>query len=267
MASDIPSKMQSSVSIAAEIRGLLDDQSFDVSREIAPGDPMYAYDPEIYFRAGSEALSNIRLAMAAGKTQKVEQVLDFACGWGRVLRTLKAAFPDARLTACDIQPRQVDYCVGAFGVEGVYSDMDPTRIKFDKQFDVIWSGSLMTHIDEERWTGFLRVFEAALADRGVLVFTTYGRFTADGLRTGRNLLNLTEEQAEQVVRDYDQRGFGCSPSSADADTVVSRAWVGEQLDRVRDLELLLYRERGWLGQDVIACTKGVVSTWTAAARS
>jgi cyclopropane fatty-acyl-phospholipid synthase-like methyltransferase len=244
------------------LRDLLEDDPLDVSREIAPDDAMHDYAPDLYFRAGIEAVRNVRLALVAAGTQSVENVLDFACGWGRVMRTLRAAFPDAQLTACDIQPAQVDFCVEAFGAKGVYSDVDPAKVRFDDRFDVIWSGSLMTHVDEGRWPGFLRVWETHLADQGVLVFTTYGRFTAQEMRLRNNLLNLTEDQAEEVLREYDSTGFGFSHSSVDADTLTDRAWVCRALDQVPTLELLLYIERGWLGQDVVACTtRGVVDFW------
>lgn len=241
------------------VRDFLEVIPGEVSQEIASDDAMHAYAPELYFRAGREAVRNIRLAMLAAGTERVRNVLDFACGWGRVMRALNAAFPDAQLTACDIQPGQVDFCTEAFGATGVYSDVDPAMVRFDNRFDVIWSGSLMTHVDEHRWPGFLRVWESHLAAHGVLVFTTYGRFTAQGMRVGANLLNLTKEQAEQVLRDYDRTGFGYAHSSADADTLTDRAWVCKALDQVPTLELLLYIERGWLGQDVVACTRREVA--------
>lgn len=246
------------------LRDFLEAIPGEVSQEIASEDAMHAYAPELYFRAGREAVRNIRLALLAAGTEQVQNVLDFACGWGRVMRTIKAAFPDARLTACDIQPGQVDFCAEAFGATGVYSDVDPAKLRFDDRFDVIWSGSLMTHVDQGRWPGFLRVWESHLAEHGVLVFTTYGRFAAQEMRLGKNLLNLTEEQAEQVLREYDRTGFGFSHSSVDADTLTDRAWVCRALDEVPTLELLLYIERGWLGQDVVACTtRGVADLWRA----
>ena len=39
-----------------------------------------------------------------------ESILDFGCGFGRVLRMLKAAYPEARLTAADVKREGVDFC-------------------------------------------------------------------------------------------------------------------------------------------------------------
>src|SRR5687768_9851717 len=81
----------------------------EVVQEVLPNDPMYGYSPDSYFEAGSRALRCIRLALVAAEHDSVTNVLDFACGGGRVLRYLKAAYPEAALTACDIYPQGVAF--------------------------------------------------------------------------------------------------------------------------------------------------------------
>src|SRR5437870_5495298 len=88
-----------------------------------------------YLESGRAALT------AAGKTD-VRRILDLPCGHGRVLRVLKAAFPGAALTACDIDRDGVDFCASRFGAEPVYSVEDPGRIPVRGPFDLIWVGSL-----------------------------------------------------------------------------------------------------------------------------
>ena len=101
----------------------------------------------------------------------------------------------------------------------------------------------------------LKLFEANLAPGGVAVFTVYGAYIAELVRSGRSLLNLTPEQAAQVIRDYDQTGFGFHLTREDGDAIVSRSWVCRQLESVPSLELVGYTERAWLWQDVVACAK------------
>jgi SAM-dependent methyltransferase len=235
------------------------DDGLEVVREIAPNDPMYEYAPHLYFKAGSDALRCIRLAILAAELQSVRRVLDFACGKGRVLRTLKAAFPQTELVASDTWREALEYCSRVLGVTTVRASQRPEEVQLDGSFDVIWCGSLLTHVGRDRWSGFVKLFESLLARGGVVVFTTYGRFTAANVRAGKNLHSYNEEQAQQVLRDYEQTGFGFCPSfrpgQDQGDCIVSRAWVCERLDEVPSLELLLYMERGWLNQDVIACTR------------
>ena len=74
-------------------------------------------------------MQSIQLAMFAAKLERVESVLDFACGGGRVLRSLKAAFPDAELTACDTWQPGLRFCVETFGAKGVVSASDPADVR------------------------------------------------------------------------------------------------------------------------------------------
>ena len=123
---------------------------------------------------------------------------------------------------------------------------------------MIWCGSLLTHVDARKWTGFVKVFEALLAPGGVAVFTTYGRFTAEALRKRENTLSL-ERRADRTaaarLRQHGIRLFRAAARLGLGDCVASRAWVGAQMDQAPSLQLVLYNEQGWLGQDVIACTK------------
>ena len=64
----------------------------EIIREISPIDPMYAVGPEVYLRAGEEALRCVRLALLAAGKDRVDSLLDFGCAFGRVLRVLKAGF-------------------------------------------------------------------------------------------------------------------------------------------------------------------------------
>lgn len=244
----------------ARVSEFLDGGSLDISREIAPGDPMYEYNPELYFLAGQQALRSVQLAMLATGRERVESVLDFASGNGRVLRAFKAAFPAAALTASDTVAQGVEFCAKTFGATPVVSSPDPNEIDLEGPFDVIWSGSLFTHIDQDLWRAFLQMFERVLSWGGVAVFTTYGRYIVEALRDGSQTLDLTPEQREIVLRDYDERGFGFyadyKPEYNYGDAVASHGWIGRLIEETPELRLLLHIEEGWLGQDVVAVAKG-----------
>ena len=188
-------------------------------------------------------------------------MLDFASGYGRVLRMMKAAFPGARLTACDIEREAVDFCADTFGATPVYSSADPSEIEIEDRFDLIWSGSFFTHIDEAGWSRFLPFLASLLAPGGVLVFTTAGRNVVTRMRQG--------EQAglsEDVVRRDDRqvttaRGSGSGPTRA-ASTEgyglarATPAWVCSKVESIPGLLLLGYSEsRGGAleRQDFVSC--------------
>jgi SAM-dependent methyltransferase len=248
-------------SFAGDIMTVLrEDDSLEVIPEIYEADGMRFILPDVYFTAGRSALRSIRLAMLAAKVTRVERVLDFASGGGRVLRFLKAAFPEAELTACEVVKTYLRFCSEVFGARAVEGDLDPAKVELDGQFDLIWCGSLLSHTDRDDSAGYLKLFESALAPGGVLVFTVMGRSVAAALRTGTSPLSLSREETDQVIRDYEETGFGFvygvhNPEAKLGEAVASPAWVCTQLDKTPGLRLLLYREESWEGQDVIACTK------------
>src|SRR5688500_4172383 len=123
----------------AQFRALLDDESLEVSQEILANDGMYSYAPHVYFEVGREALYFIRLALIVAELDVPKSILDLGSGAGRVLRYLKAAFPDASLTACDIHERNVRFCEQVFGATPVVASQDPAEIELEGPFDLIWA--------------------------------------------------------------------------------------------------------------------------------
>ena len=216
---------------------------------------MYEFDPDSYFRIGQEGLDCIRLALFAAGVSPPSRILDFASGAGRIMRYLKAAFPDASLTACDYHLYQAEFCERTFGAKAVAGNEDPAKIELEGPFDLIWCGSHFGHIDSHRWAGFLRLFESVAAPGGVVVFTTFGRRIVELLRAGETLLNLTEESAAEVLRDYEATGFGFHATRFDGDCVSSPSWVCRQLEDAPTLQLSLFMENGWAFQDVVACVR------------
>jgi SAM-dependent methyltransferase len=251
--------LSSQPSTLARVFELLDEEQLEVIQDVVGNDGMYKYAPNLYPVAGRTALRCVRLAMLAAHLDRAERILDFASGGGRVLRYLRAAFPDAEITACDVAENQVEFCSRVFGAIGVISSSSPSEIELGGPFDVIWCGSLLTHVDHELWLELLTVWESVLAPGGVLVFTVYGPEMAEMLKRGHHWTKLQPEQVEQMVRDYDDHGFGYQPVAGSyqgqGDCLVTPAWVSAQLqEHTPGLQLLLYLQGTWLGQDVVACT-------------
>jgi SAM-dependent methyltransferase len=257
---------------------------FDVSDEYArliktvhPADAMYRYAPDYYFNAGAIALRNIKLAMLNARMSSSapsvpRRVLDLPSGYGRITRWLVSAFPTAEVVACDIQATAVEFCVETFGVKGTVGKENPDEIAIEGPFDIIWCGSLLTHVDAISWDKFLRLFERVLRPRGVAVFTTFGRLGVDRrLRKLKNTFSLSPEQVKTVLADYDESGYGFCDSlsqktgayrSGWGDCFVSPAWVCNALVQSSPkLCLLIYSESGWgpkrneWAQDIVACMR------------
>ncbi len=222
----------------------------DVIEEISPNDVMYASGPpERYWELGESALRAIRLSLQAAGQPKPRSILDLPSGHGRVLRTLKAAFPDARLVACDIDTDAIEFCARVLGATPIQGHDDPAAVEFDDAIDVIWCGSLLTHLDAPRWPAFLEFFQAALKADGLLVFTAHGRKVLDNMRHGAAYLD--EERQAAVIAEYEAAGFGYRDYIGQDGYGISLSaawWVLQQLEgRVH-----LYSEALWGSHDVFA---------------
>ena len=244
-----------------ELQEMLSREPTNILREISPKDIQYKVNPDLsyYLSAGRSALRCIRLALLTAGRGDPKSILDLPCGHERVLRTLKAAFPSARLTACDLDHDSVEFCCQAFGATPVYSRVDPVEIPLNGLFDLIWVGSLLTHLDYPRWIPFLARFQELLTIGGVLVFTTHGRFVADRLRTREFTYGLSPETIHSLVERFQSTGFGYQqyPSQDNYGISLSTpAWVCSQLAATEKLQLVNYTEKGWnQHQDVVACRK------------
>jgi SAM-dependent methyltransferase len=241
------------------IQDLIDPE---VVREIAQGDQMNDH-PESYFVAGRDALRLINVALASLPPTypgpQVRRILDLPCGHGRVMRYLRAGFPEAELVGCDILTDGVDFCAETFGAVPVYSDPDPARIKLEGKFDLIWCGSLFTHIDSPAWLSFLDLFEAHLAENGVALFTTHGRRAGDLLDRGATTLGLTPRGVDAILEEHGSTGFGYHDYPGQNGYGISLAtpeWVCAEVTRRPGWRLTSFTEMGWVSfQDVAVCVR------------
>ena len=242
-----------------QLRRLHEKPVEGVHSRIDPADEMFDANREHYFGVGQSAMRMVRLAMLAGGTRPegIKEILDLPCGHGRVLRTLRAAFPGAGITACDIRRDGVDYCARTFGAKPVYSRNPIAEVDLGGRFDLIWCGSLLTHLDGESWIEFLDCFEKHLNLGGLLVFTIHGRSVLKRFQSGWDY-GLDIEGMRRVIAGVQSTGFGYVdyPNNAGYGiSIAGRDWTMKMLARYRRLKALLYCDRGWDDhQDVVACS-------------
>jgi SAM-dependent methyltransferase len=164
-----------------------------------------------YLTAGLSASRCIQASLdAAGKVISGGAVLDFPCGYGRVIRFLKEMYPDSQIVGSEIEPEALEFCQRAFSVQGYLSNTARNwrSMSLPFKFELIWCGSLITHVDERATVDLLDFFYRHLTDGGICVFTTHGRHVAEMFSTKEVTFDLTDEGLKKVLSEYQQNGYG-----------------------------------------------------------
>ncbi len=240
-------------------QAMLGDGQNSLIWDVSPHDPAYGGIRGQYLLAGLSALQCIQRAL----DQAPNRILDLGCGHGRVLRVLKAAFPQAGLAACDLDRDCVDFCAQTFGATPWYSNADPDAVRIDDAFDLVWSGSLFTHLSAEKWPRFLSLIDRCTKPGAKVVFTTQSLRDAAILRT----IGLTDPEIATLIGDYDQSGFGYvemesgsyGPGQPWGISMSSPDWVRATVGEHPGLEVRDVALRAWRApfplQDVVTCVR------------
>jgi len=247
------------------MKPLYDFSALSVNRTLAPRDGMVARDAdatltEQYFDLGRRALELIHFSSVLCDKPHYPDILDLPCGHGRVLRWLRAHYGYAKITACDLDRDGVDFCAREFGATPVYSLPDLHQLPFSAQFDLIWVGSLVTHLRRDRWLATLDCLVKWTRECGVIIFTTQGRTVSSLLARGRR--DVAENiDKPALLEEYARTGFAYQryfESNAEEDyglALSSPEWVLRALQRYPDIIVRADLEETWGMQDVVILYK------------
>jgi SAM-dependent methyltransferase len=230
-----------------------------VIEEISPRDAML--NPKRrqgYFDVGHSAIRSIRLGVQTAGAEEPRRILDMPSGHGRVLRWLQAEFPGASLAACDIDADAIDFCARTFGATPIQGKVDFDAIAVDEPYDLIWCGSLFTHIGPAAWTKLTAFLKSALVTDGVVVFSVHGRFVAERMRRGDSKYGLDDAGVRRAIESYDESGFGYADYPTEPGWGISlstASHVVRHVERSSNLRLVGYTEHAWAHHDVVACAR------------
>ncbi|MEM9497491.1 MAG: class I SAM-dependent methyltransferase [Pseudomonadota bacterium] len=225
-------------------------------------DPMFDGNKNGYLATAKSALHAVQgcLDLKAVKHEEIQSILDFGCGHGRVTRAFVAHWPDADVTAYDILEEGVRFCEKELGCRAMLGpqDIGETALQAE-QYDLIFCGSIFTHLDVEEFNFLLGHLARALKPNGTLVFTTAGHFVAKLVEAGYKG-GVRPNVARTMLGSFYENGFGFGFYTGYEHrrwgwTLAAPWWIARSVDK-QGLQLLSLMERGWGGrQDVVAVHK------------
>ncbi|HYH61005.1 MAG TPA: methyltransferase domain-containing protein [Solirubrobacterales bacterium] len=227
---------------------------------VSPGDTMMRPERlDHYFGVGLGALRLIEDALEALGADDPRRILDLPSGHGRVLRMLRSRFPDAEITACDVDAEGIEFCAAELGAEPRLAPEAPGELSLGSAYDLIWCGSLVTHLPAAHCVGLLGALADHLAPRGVLIFTSHGDTIEELLSKGRMRAAVGDGKLPGLLDAYRTEGFAFAPyeSSSTGEygvTLAARAWLEARIDDIPGLRMVSHAASAWDGrQDVVVC--------------
>jgi SAM-dependent methyltransferase len=257
------------LALLIELNKIYKIEDLDISAinlEISSEDNMFVEGNEDhYFNVGLSGLKHILMSLSCAQKDKseIKTILDFPSGWGRELRFIKAYFPDAEITAGEIEEGALRFCKDQFSVNTLFSDNDFSQIPIIKNFDLIWCGSLMTHLNKSKAQNLLEFFFVTLNEDGILSFTTHGRYSKHLLDTEKYIYGLEKAEIEALKHQYEFTGYGYVNYKGSNDyglSIIKPSRIIELLEKNKNWKIILYNEKGYDNhQDVVTCLKRPVS--------
>ncbi|RPJ62352.1 MAG: class I SAM-dependent methyltransferase [Acidobacteria bacterium] len=146
----------------------------DLVRQIgSPDAPSYA-------EQGRKSFSDFDQAIGRNLDGiKINRLLDWGCGCGRISSYFLDIRPDIEITGCDVASNCVEWCKshlpgGRFFRSGLFPPLDFP----DRHFDVVIASSVMTHLTRNSQLDWLREMRRILSPGGLFLASVLGRYSA-----------------------------------------------------------------------------------------
>jgi 2-polyprenyl-3-methyl-5-hydroxy-6-metoxy-1,4-benzoquinol methylase len=225
-------------------------------------DKEFGHNIEHYLSVGADALRVIVNALVGNLRSPPTTILDFPSGSGRVTRHLRAFFPNANITVCDLYDYHVQFSADTFAAEGIISQEDLNKVDFGKTFDLIFCGSLVTHLPADLFEATLQLVSRSLTDFGIAIVTLHGRHSEYRQQNlplkyyDPDLFELADSELHEIgfaYTDYDQGVKRVFDKQFRYGISFSRPhWTMRLLEKDFSRRILGYIERGFdAHQDVL----------------
>lgn len=177
--------------------------------------------------------------------------MDFGAGAGRVTRWLRAGFPNAEITVSDIRKDDIEFCIRAFNAKPWITGTDIATLQPPKTFDLIWAGSVFTHLPRDSAIALLRKFTEWLNPSGLAVLSLHGREWYKHF-----MKEIVQKMPDKmgVPIGFDGDGYGYADYLNQKGYGLSMAkprWVVSAAEGLPDCRIVAFGERNWGSHDVL----------------
>ncbi len=155
--------------------------------------------------------------------QRETKLLDFGCGWGRILRYFLKEVSPENLFGSDLSSSKIGHCreqMAGFGQFTVNSKLPPLGFP-DNTFDIIYAQSVFSHLSKKYADAWAEELARVLRPSGLICLTTLKKddvispesaASEDMSAYRRSLIEAFSREPEQT-ENYRERGIAFVPTS------------------------------------------------------
>ncbi|MBT8196692.1 MAG: class I SAM-dependent methyltransferase [Bacteroidia bacterium] len=108
-----------------------------------------------------------------GSLNEVNNILDFASGYGRLTRFMTLEMPSNKIWVSDIKANAVEFSKKEFSVNGFPSTFKPEDLSIPNKYDLIYVVSLFSHLPDISFEPWLKKLFDSLSDDGILAISVH----------------------------------------------------------------------------------------------
>jgi len=150
-----------------------------------------------YIQVGLRSFDNIVncLEKAGLKWTDINDVLDFGCGCGRVVRILEDQGKSIRICGVDIDMEAISWCQKNIPFARFNSNLADPPLSFkEDSFDLVFAFSVFTHLGEQRQFEWLTELKRITRPDGIVLISLHGN-------------NYHDRMGPQQKRELKRNGF------------------------------------------------------------
>ena len=171
------------------------------------------------------------------------------------MRWFPAAYPSAEISACDLRSNDMAFCEQYFGARTWVTGTDIALLNSTERYDLIWLGSVITHLSAENSTKLLEKMISWTNPGGIVVASLHGRHALH-LQDSGQYRYIHDDAWRMIKSDFHKVGYGYADYEGQSGygiSVVKLSWIAAAVESRTDVRLVMLTERAWAGHhDIVA---------------